>query len=303
MVKLQETDFLNWKNCLKLSNGTAELIVSVEVGPRIISYRNQNGHNFFKIFPEQIAVSNPDSWLSYGGHRLWHAPEVFPRTYYPDNLPVKTSWHNDILTLICPEETTTRLQKIINIKMDSNGTGVSIEHLIYNRNPWPVVFAPWCLTVMAAGGRAIIPQEPFVPHGEKPGESFEHARPLVLWQFTRMDDPRFIWGGKYIQFKEDGNYPSKQKIGITNKQGWAAYVLHSQLFLKRHDYEPGAVYPDGGCNAEFFTMPGFLEIESMGRLEAVAPNQAAILNEHWSIHDVNPSENENDIDSKLKGVI
>ena len=22
-------------------------------------------------------------WHIYGGHRLWHAPEVMPRTYYP----------------------------------------------------------------------------------------------------------------------------------------------------------------------------------------------------------------------------
>ena len=303
MVKLEKVDFLNWKNCLKLTNGDMELIVSTEVGPRIISYRRMDGHNFFKAFPEQIAGNDAAKWSSYGGHRLWHAPEVFPRTYYPDNFPVKYDWDGKTLTLLCPEESTTMLQKIITVELAETGTEVRLDHRIYNRNPWAVVFAPWCLTVMDAGGRAIIPQEPYVPHGENPGESFELARPLVLWQFTRMNDPRFIWGGKYIQIKEDSRYPSKQKIGVTNKQGWAAYVLHGQLFLKRHDYEAGAVYPDGGCNAEFFTMPGFLEIESLGRLESVAPGGCAGLRECWSIHKANPSEDENDIDNQLKGIL
>ncbi len=303
MLKLEKTDFLNWKNCLRLTNGETELIVSTEVGPRIISYRKTDGRNFFKVFPEQIAGGDAGTWTSYGGHRLWHAPEVFPRTYYPDNSPVPYEWDGITLSFRCPEESTTMLQKVITVELAETGTEVRLDHRIYNRNLWPVVFAPWCLTVMDAGGRAIIPQEPYVPHGQNPGESFEAARPLILWQFTRMNDPRFIWGGKYIQFKEDSHYSSKQKIGITNKQGWAAYVLHGQLFLKRHDYEADAVYPDGGCNAEFFTMPGFLEIESLGRLESVAPGDCARLTERWSIHNINPSEDENDIDNQLKGIL
>ena len=302
MVKLEKTDFLNWKNCLRLTNSETELIVSTEVGPRIISYRKTDGRNFFKIFTDQIASGDTGTWHSYGGHRLWHAPEVFPRTYYPDNSLVKYEWDGKVLALCCPEESTTRLQKIITVELAETGTEVRLDHSIYNRNPWPVVFAPWCLTVMDAGGRAIIPHEPYVPHGQNPGESFEPARPLVLWQFTHMNDPRFIWGERYIQIKEDVSQPSKQKIGIANKQGWAAYVLHGQLFLKQHNYEAGAVYPDGGCNSEFFTMPGFLEIESLGKLAAVEPGDCAKLGERWSIHNINPSEDENDIDNQLKGI-
>lgn len=296
MIKLEKIDFLNWKNCLRLTNDEVELIISTEIGPRVISYRTSNGENFFKVFPEQIANGDAGTWASYGGHRLWHAPEEFPRTYYPDNVPVEYDWDGRILTLRCEEESTTRLQKVITIELAKSGTEVKLCHRIYNRNPWAVTFAPWCLTVMAAGGRAVIPQEPFVPHGEKDGESFEPARPLVLWQFTRMDDPRFTWGGHYIQLREDGRYESKQ-------QGWAAYALNGQLFLKRHDYEPDAVYPDGGCNAEFFTMPSFLEIESLGRLQAVEPGNCSQLEERWSIHAVNLSENEDKIDNQLKGVI
>ena len=49
-------------------------------------------------------------------------------------------------------------------------------------------------------------------------------------------------------------------------------------------------------------MPGFLEIESLGRLESVVPGGCARLMERWSIHKANPSEDENDINNQLKGI-
>src|SRR6185369_12034377 len=93
---------------------------------------------------------------------------------------------------------------------------VRLDHRLYNENLWAIEVSPWCLSVMAAGGRAIVPQEPFVPHES----SFVPARPLVLWQFTRMNDPRYTWGDRLIQFRQDDRYPSKQKFGLSNKQGW-----------------------------------------------------------------------------------
>lgn len=302
MLKLEKTSFLDCRNCLLLTNGDAELIITTEIGPRIISYRECGGKNFFHVFPDHFHA-DPAEWHNYGGHRLWHAPEVHPRTYHPDNTPVEYAWDGQKLTLDCPEETTTRMQKVITVELADSGTEVRLEHRIYNRNPWSAVFAPWCLSVMASGGRLILPQEPFVPHGHNPGESLEPARPLVLWPYTRMNDPRFVWGDRYIQMKQDDRLPSKQKFGVTNKQGWAAYVFDGKTFIKRHDYEPDAVYPDLGCNAEFFTMPGFLEIESLGRLDAVEPGAFARLDEHWSIRQVSPSEDEDDIASQLEGIV
>ena len=84
MLKTTMVDFLQWRNCIKLENDFAELIVSTELGPRIISYRAAGGENFFAVFKDQIARPDKAAWRSFGGHRLWTAPEVYPRTYYPD---------------------------------------------------------------------------------------------------------------------------------------------------------------------------------------------------------------------------
>jgi hypothetical protein len=38
-------EYRGWKNNLRLANGDAELIVTLDVGARIISYRLANGFN------------------------------------------------------------------------------------------------------------------------------------------------------------------------------------------------------------------------------------------------------------------
>ena len=130
---------------------------------------------------------------------------------------------------------------------------------------------------MAAGGRLLVPQEDYFPHPDV----LTPARPLVLWHFTRMNDPRCIWGDRLIQMREDSQINSKQKFGLCNAQGWAAYHLGNDLFLKAIPLIPGETYPDMGCNCEFFTMPGFLEVESLGPLVKLEPNTATEHIEKW----------------------
>ena len=54
-MNLEKINFKGWENCLKLSNGEAELVISVGLGPRILSYRRVNGVNFMKNFDEEMA--------------------------------------------------------------------------------------------------------------------------------------------------------------------------------------------------------------------------------------------------------
>jgi len=177
--------------------------------------------------------------------------------------------------LVQKTELETGIQKEIEISIQNKA--VHLTHRLINHNPWAVELAPWCLSVMAAGGRALVPQEDFIPHPDV----LTPARPLVLWHFTRMNDPRFTWGDRLIQLREDSQFSSKQKFGIRNAQGWAAYELGKDLFVKAIQFIPEATYPDMGCNCEFFTMPGFLEIESLGPLVKLEPNVGIDHIERW----------------------
>src|SRR5437870_11070511 len=88
-VTVEKIEYKGWKNNLRLSNGDAELVVTLDVGPRIISYQLAGGKNVFKEYEEQLGQSGEADWQIRGGHRLWLAPEDLARTYAPDNGPVK----------------------------------------------------------------------------------------------------------------------------------------------------------------------------------------------------------------------
>jgi hypothetical protein len=292
---LERVAYGGWKNCLRLSDGRVELVVTLDVGPRVIRFGLVSGPNLFKEFADQMGRTAGTEWISFGGHRLWHAPEVAPRTYAPDFDKVDSHWNGAALQLNPIAEPSTGIRKEIVIRLEQGR--VHLDHRLYNENLWAIEVSPWCLSVMAPGGRAIVPQEPFVAHGD----SFEPARPLVLWQFTRMDDARYTWGDRLIQFRQDDRYPSKQKFGIADKPGWAAYHLGDQLFVKTFDWNESQRYPDYGCNCELFTMPGFLEIESLGPLTRLEPGTFLSHRETWSLHDgVVLGESESELLEQLK---
>jgi len=291
-VVLEKVDYRMVKNCLKLRNDTVELVISTGFGPRVLYYGFPGGSNLFKNFDEQLSSTDRDKWKSYGGHRLWHAPEVFPRTYYPDNDPVEYEWDGIALTLKSSDEKVNNIGKKITITLSPEGPGVILNHEIINRGVWDVKLAAWSLSVMAPGGRVIIPQEEYKPHPDV----LLPARPLVLWHFTKMNDPRFIWGERFIQLKQDDRYPSKQKFGVTNTKGWAAYSFEDMVFLKQHSYIDGAVYPDMGCNSEFYTEPGFLEIETLSPLTTLRPGESVSHTEEWSLFRMKVGVEEADLD-------
>ena len=49
--------FGGWPNNVRLANEHAELIITLDVGPRVISYRTTGGENVFKTFDDQLGGS------------------------------------------------------------------------------------------------------------------------------------------------------------------------------------------------------------------------------------------------------
>lgn len=283
MVELKRIDFMGFKGALELNNGIVKLIVSVDVGPRVLFYGFVNGQNFFHIFADQSAPINDDQWHSYGGHRLWYAPETAARTYYPDNAPVDWTFENNTLTLNCPDETSRWLGKKIQITMDENSTRVQVDHVLKNIGMWPLKVSLWSISVMAPGGTLKVPQTPYIPHGGGSGETFAPGRSIVLWPFTPMDDPRFCWGSKFVEMRQDNQYDSKLKFGMLNEQKYALYELNGEVFRKEFDCFADQTYPDMNCNCEFFTMPDFLEVESLSPMLELVEGQSATHTEVWSL--------------------
>jgi hypothetical protein len=54
--------------------------------------------------------------------------------------------------------------------------------------------------------------------------------------------------------------------------------------VKTNPFDPGASYPDFGCNAEFFTNARMLELETLSPLTTLAPGATLRHEEHWYLY-------------------
>ena len=300
-VKIEKIQYRGWPNCYRISNGEADLIVTTDVGPRIIRYGFVGGQNLFKEFDAQIGKSGESAWQPRGGHRLWMAPEDPVLTYALDNSPVRYERKDDTVVLTGAIEKETGLQKQIVVKLAPTGTAVEIVHRITNLARQPREFAIWALTMMAQGGSGIVA---FPPRGKHP-DILLPTNPLVMWAFTDFSDPRWKFTQKYLILCQDPKIAAPQKTGLFNRNTVAAYLLGSDLFIKKSSAADARKQPDFGCSYETFTNNEFLEMETLGELSTVAPGQTLEHVEHWSLHKgiKIPSWNDTGIDAALARLI
>ncbi len=285
-VKVEKTEYKGWKNCYRVSNGEVELIVTADVGPRVIRYGFVGGQNLFKEYDEQLGKSGEEKFQARGGDRVWKAPEDPVATWAPDNVPVEIQVTPTGLIAREPVEPLTHLQKEIEVSMAPSGSGVTVSHRITNRTLFPLEFAPWALTQMAQGGVAV---SGFPPRGHHPA-NLEATNPLVMWAYTDLADARWKFTRKYLTLRQDPNNNEAQKLGMFNSDTWAAYLLNGEAFIKRTKPDPSKTYADFGCSFETFTNNEFLEVETLGPMTKVNPGKTVELVEHWGLfRDVKPS--------------
>jgi len=291
---VEKINYKGWPDCYHLSNGLVDLVVTTDVGPRIIRFGFVGQGNEFKEYEQMLGKTGGGEWRIYGGHRLWHAPEASPRTYFPDNSPVQLEQHPDFVRLIQPTETTTGIQKEMDIRLAANEAHVEVSHRLRNANCWTVELAPWALSVMAPGGKAIIPLPPRAAHAE----ALLPVNTVALWAYTDMSDPRWTWGGKYVLLRQDPQATKAQKAGAMVADGWIAYARNGHLFVVKFDYVPGALYPDFGCSVETWTDADMLEVETLGPLVRLQPGATVEHIEHWFLFsDVPVPDNDADVDN------
>lgn len=300
-MAVERTAYGGWDNCYRITNGLVEVVVTADVGPRVIRFGFVGGPNEFAEFAEQLGKVGGEEWRIYGGHRLWHAPEAKPRTYYPDNEPVEVQVLDEFsLLAVQPTEQWTGVQKSLQITLHPTEAKVTVLHRLTNRNLWTIELAPWALSVMAKGGRAVLPQPPFIPHEEK----LLPARPIVQWHYTDMTDPRWTFGKRYIILRQDPTRPNPQKLGIANPDGWAAYINGDRVFLKRFRHIEGATYPDFGCSTEVFTNADMLEVETLGPLTPLQPGETVEHEERWFLfRNIAVGETEDEIAQALEPLL
>lgn len=279
-IQIEKIAYRNWANCWRAANQQIELVVTADVGPRIIYFGRIGGHNLFKNYADQMGGTGEASWMIRGGSRIWVAPEDRVASYAPDNEPVEIEIRGNSLIATAPVEDTTRVQKQMVIRIAERDCTVEVLHRVRNTGLLPAEFAVWVLTVMAQGGTAVTG---FPPRGTHP-KDLAPSNPLIMWPFTDLSDPRWRFLKKYLVLQQDPARSSPQKIGHFHTRTWAAYFLGGDLFLKHTAADPRRTYPDIGSSFEMFTNGDMLELETLGPLCRVNPGEWIEHTEHWALY-------------------
>jgi hypothetical protein len=262
-----------------LDNGHIHLETLATAGPRVTHLSLAGRENMFADLSQNAPTTSIfGDFRAMGGHRLWHAPEAMPRTYIPDNDGLTLEELPDGVRLAGPIEAGTSIAKTVEIHLAPGKAAATLTHTLCNHGLWDVELAPWALSMFRLEGIAILPQ----PVGNTDAAGLLHNRILVIWPYTRINDPRLVLRDDFILIRAAGSRPPV-KIGYYNTHGWMAYWLDGVLFRKTFDLHPGMSYPDGGCNAESYCGDEFIELETLAPLARLAPGASAVLTETWEL--------------------
>lgn len=276
-MHIKQLKHAGWEHNLQLVNDRVEIIISLDVGPRILSYKTPRAENVLKNYPDQMGTSGETKWMIRGGHRFWIAPEDEILSYVPDNLPVNHELTGpNSVRLVNSGVDPWKIKKEMHISLAENSSEVTILHRATNEGTESVEIATWGLSVMVPGGLEIIPLPPL---GQHPRDLLPN-RLMVAWPYTDLADPRWRFGESFITLRQTEE-SAPTKLGLAHKQQWVGYLTRDALFIKTFDYEEGAVYPDLGCNFETFTNSEMLEIESLSPLKKLAPGESVSHTERW----------------------
>lgn len=288
-VTISQREFAPFGNCVVISNDEAELMVTVDVGPRIISYKRTGGENLFFADTEKINISDDPSiektfgakvyWFK-GGHRMWGTPEDMPLTYVPDDVPVDWKEENGAVVFTQRPQPIADWQYEMTVRLADKGTDVTVGMKITNLRDEIRETGAWGISQMKKNGTCICVLNKDLsvcPLSDKI---------LVLWPYNKLNDERFYMGENFVALSQSPDAPVAFKFGTNCTVGQAAYVANTEgkdVFIKKFGYTPGVKYPDNGCNFESYSSDVMLEVETLGEMKKIGKGEFVEHTEQWSI--------------------
>jgi hypothetical protein len=247
--------------------------------PRIVRLTPFGKKNVFADLGRESLSTPYGDFYFRGGHRLWHAPEEFPRTYIPDNTGARVEQIENGVQIVQPVEPDTHIIKSIQITLDPTKAVVTLMHTLRNDDANDVLLAPWALSMFMLNGVAVIP----LPVGDEDAKL--PNRNLVLWPYASVNDSRLKLSDEAIIIRPHAKNPAL-KIGCFCPEGWMGYWIDETFFVKRFA-NPGLVqdHPDWGCNVEIYCNDKFIELETLGPMATLKSGADVKHTEVWELYD------------------
>ncbi len=285
-VTISTVNYLRFGKCVRIANEDAELLITVDGGPRVISYRRTDGENlFFNDLDGKNIVTDPSIMEAFGkpvyemwgGHRMWATPESMPLSYYPDNEPVAWTELENGAVFTPNAQPVTDWQFEMTVTLAESGTEATVKMDIKNLRDELRTVGTWGITQMRKGGTAVCPMNKVMELCPLPDKM------ISFWPYCDMTDKRFSFGKDCYKLQHNEDVSSSFKCGINSNAGWLAYITEEDVFVKKTSYEAGAVYPDFGCSIETYVDGFMLETESICPMKKIGKDEVVSLTEVWSI--------------------
>lgn len=270
-----ETVSFEAHECVRLESGGTTVHVTTSAGPRVLGLAGPDGTNVLAILPDAtLDVPGGGRFRLLGGHRLWAAPEVPEVTYQPDERPCEVHEVEGGVLVRAPADGA-GLVKSIEVRPD--GDGWALEHVVRNGSGASITIAPWAITQVRLGGEVALPL------GGR-GEGLQANRSLVLWPYTAPSDPRIRLAGDEV-LVDARPAGSRLKIGAAPSAGRVAYHLGGAVFEKTIEVDPDARHADLGAAVQVYLCDDFCEMETLGPLRDLRPDEAVTHRERWVLRD------------------
>jgi len=268
------------RGTLRLAGPAIWLEVLATGGPRILRLgRTGSSANLLAETPDLGWETSQGRYELLGGHRLWIAPEDPATVAIPDGEGLVVEPVAGGLRLTGRPEPSTGIVRSLEIRLDPVTPSLAVRHELRNGGRAAIEVSPWSITQLPLGGRVLMPQRrAAVGHRVRP------VRNLVVWPYTSWEDDRISVRDGVVVVR--GTPGDDLKLGCFTDLGWVAYERDGIALIRRFVPAIGEHHPDLECNIEAYSGRRYLELEILGPLRTVAPEESAVLQEWWEIRSV-----------------
>lgn len=281
-TEIKQLTLANYGKCVSIDNGTVKLIISIDVGPKIIFWGYSNGKNILHV-PYEIDedAKNLNSQISTGislkryGHNLMLEYENGTSEFLSSGSAVYSLLPEGVrFSYTIPE---LGINVNLEIITQNSTDSIMIIHSIENTNIEAQNFSICSSTCVAPSGTLLVPQNTENTHNSP-------NRVLSLWKKSSIKDPRLSIFNKFICFNNMKNADAPPlKLGLNNTNAWATYTKEGNTFLKHYLHNKDAKYLNFGSSFIIDSKKDTLTLKVLSPIYNVQQNEIAKMVEYWSL--------------------
>ncbi len=255
-------------NCIQLTKGGTEVMVTLDYGPRIVSVKKDDGIQF-------IYNGEDEALGKKCGHKMRITLDKSTNGIYCDSSPVRYSPTGSGVRLVQTVTEPVQMEAVMEISFTEEDD-IRVEHSVMNKSKENLKLSIYTETpfaeggfVFAAQGRAVTP--------EKPGKI------MTLWDGCSWSDIRLTIDDEYVKVRSCGKSGTRLKIGVNDTEGFAGYISGDFALVKNYTHNINALYPFYNCSVFATENGGYLTLQMTSPFYLVEPEEAARHVEIWQI--------------------